>query len=236
MRKHFTWLLSIVFLAVSSQSLFADLITFNTAGTTGSFGAGETSLTGSVDTNIEASTIAFVGLPTGNDAAGSFSTHGWATTAAASFAAVQYLTWTVDASAGFEASVSDINFLYNAQQNADVEWALFSSQTGFASFSDSIASGSVDAADVFFGNSTKLVEVVLSGVSGLQGVEDEIEFRLVLTNGVGAFSRSGIRDAGEDAGLTTLGTVSASAVPEPSSIALFGLGVAGLVFRRRRLA
>ncbi len=214
----------------------ATLVTFDTTGTIGNFGGGDTSLAASTfDSDIEATpTLAFgPGLPTGNDGTGSFSTHGWATTAAASFAGDDYLTWTVDATAGNAVNLSDVSFQYNAQENKDVEWALFSSKTGLAVFGDAIDSGTVVAADVEFGNSVKLVSVDLSAVTALQGVEDSIEFRLVLTNGVNAFSRSGVR--GADA-LTVDGTVVAVAVPEPSSFIMLSLvsGLGALTYSRRK--
>ena len=201
----------------------ATLVTFDTSGTSGAFSGGDTSVAGSaLDPGLEATLLVFgPGLPTGNDANGSFSTHGWATTAAASFAGNDYLSWTIDATAGNAVNLSDVSFRYNAQQNVDVDWALFSSKTGLAAFGDAISSGTVAAADVAFGNSSFLVSVPLSGVTALQGVEDSIEFRLVLANGVNAFSRSGVRSAGSSHGLTVDGAVVA-AVPEPSSFLLLG--------------
>ena len=213
----------------------ATLVTFDTRGTSGAFSGGDTSVAGSaLDPGLEATLLVFgPGLPPGNDANGSFSTHGWATTAAASFAGNDYLSWTIDATAGNKVDLSNVSFEYNAQQNADVEWALFSSKTGLADFGDAIDSGSVVAGDVPFGNSTHLVSVALTGVTALQGVEDSIEFRLVLTNGVNAFSRSGVRSLGASPGLSVDGAVVA-AVPEPSSFLLLG-SISLLALGKRRV-
>ncbi len=211
----------------------AAIMEFDTTGTTGAFGGGDTSLAATaLDAGLEASSLVFAGLLTGNDTAGSFSTHGWGTTASASFAAGQYLSWTVDATAGNAVNLSEVTFEYNAQQGDDVDWALFSSETGFASFGDAIDSGTVLGAEVPFGNSTAHQVVDLSGITSLQGVADSIEFRLVLANASSAFSRTGVRTTGSNPGLTVDGTI--VVIPEPASIALIGLGSLLLSGRRRK--
>lgn len=226
---------AILGVALNIGSTNAGIVDFNTSGSTGSFGGGDTTVSGVVDTDLEASTLIFgPGLTTGTDVNGSFSTHGWATTASASFAAAQYLGWTVDAASGFEVGLTGVDFYYNAQQGDDVEWALFSSETGLAAFGDAIATGTVLGTDVPFGNSTSLVSVDISGVSQLQAVQGPIDFQLVLSNS-GAFARSGVRSLNAStSALTVDGTVSAvTAVPEPGSLAVLGLAGVAMVVRRR---
>lgn len=98
---------------------------------------------------------------------------------------------------------------------------VFSSLTGFGN-SDSLGQSSIAT-----GNTDNPALFDLTSEAALTGLEngDVVEFRIALRDGSGSGTRfHGLDDI----------VVSGNIVPEPSSFALLGLGLTGLMVRRRR--
>ena len=150
-----------------------------------------------------------------------------------------YFSFSVTPNAGFLASLSSLDLLYTLQANslaATTEFSLLSSLTGFTDGS---------AIDTFSGSATVSGANLgsgsfdITGATALQNVSGgtAIEFRIYAHNtGANSMTRIGIGEAfaaNLNSDLVLNGTI--SAVPEPSSISLFGLGLVAFLGRRRRV-
>jgi hypothetical protein len=136
----------------------------------------------------------------------------------AAIAANDYFTWTIEAEAGFQFSVTNVSFNFQRSGTGGTDWALRSS---LDSFSTNLASFTA------LGNSSQSVDLTAAGIED----ETSVEFRFYGWGGSGAAGSAGFEGAGDD--LTVSGSV--SVIPEPGTIALIGSGFALLFGLRRRL-
>jgi len=216
-------MIALAVLAVASIG-YADLVaTWDFNG----FAGGEASAAGTMLGNMDGSTLTRgAGLNTAGNGnrfnAVSFSTADGGSLANA-LTTDDYFTFSLLASSGYEFSLDSLVINVQSSGSGPQSWALFSSVGGFAAAGDAISDWSA------VGNSTQTS--TLSGVSGLQDVSSTIEFRVY---GYGATSSSGsggFEGTGND--ITVNGTVAASAVPEPATMSLLGLGALAMVLRRK---
>ncbi|RKX47486.1 MAG: hypothetical protein DRP64_00865 [Verrucomicrobia bacterium] len=140
MKKILAILTATILLSAISQA--AVIMTFDTRHAQGTDTAiGDTSLaagtnpSGVLDANLEASSLTF-GAGTGgsNTSNQRFVTAGFNnTTVAGALAAGEYLTFTVDAVAGYQVNLSTVLLQLHGQSGQDFDWGLYSSADGFAS-------------------------------------------------------------------------------------------------------
>jgi len=140
MKKRLTILTATVLLSAISQA--AVIMTFDTRHAQGTDTAiGDTSLaagtnpSGILDANLEASSLTFGAGTTGSNTSNQrFVTAGIDnTTVAGALAAGEYLTFTVDAVAGYQVNLSTVLLQLHGQSGQDFDWGLYSSADGFAS-------------------------------------------------------------------------------------------------------
>jgi hypothetical protein len=169
--------------------------------------------------NIDsASTVLRLG--SGVTASGTANTFGgtsWgATDYAGAAAADEYISWFVQADAGFALSVTNIRFDFERTSTGISNWVVQSSFDGFT-------------ANLFASNDMNNLTVSPSFGVSLAG-SNSVEFRLYGWNAGGGAGVARLRTlTGED--LEIQGTV----IPEPGTMAMMGLGLLGLAYLRRRI-
>ena len=146
------------------------------------------------------------------------------------FATGEFIEFTATADPGFVLNLADLSFDFARAANGANDYGIQSSVDGFAStvfFGDDTANPG-NVATIAAGSTTALQTVDLSGAE-FQGLST-VTFRVAVDDrqtNTGGASATVFDDI-------SLGGTVAPAVPEPSSLALLGLGVMGLVARRRR--
>ena len=138
-----------------------------------------------------------------------------------------FVSFDVAISAAEEFDFTEIALDYNAIAPSDFAVGIFSSLTGFTA-GDVIAG---DFENNFSGNFSSFADPIdLSGLAALQGLTDTtVEFRIYLSDFSSATSRIHELD-----NISVSADVVTTAVPEPSSMALLGLGGIALLARRRK--
>jgi hypothetical protein len=134
------------------------------------------------------------------------------------------VTFSIEVSAAQEIDLTSLTFNYDAILPAQFTFGVYTSKTGFT------AVGSGDHLLGLLTNtaSSYSTPLDLSGIGSLQNLTNEtVEFRFLLGDDSGATSRIHVLD-----NIVLNGDV--TAVPEPSSTALIGLGGLALILRRRK--
>ena len=145
------------------------------------------------------------------------------------FTAGDFIEFTVNANPGATLNLTDLTFDFGRAGNGTNDFALRSSVDGFANdvfFGDQAAS--TDQAGVLAPGSTLGQSVDLTGAD-FQGLSN-ITFRIAIDD---RQSNTGGASATIFDDIILNGTV-VTAVPEPSSLAVLGLGALGLLIRRRK--
>lgn len=242
--KKTTWLITAI-VGLASVSQAAIIMTFDTrddsAGglTTTANGqtalvAGESPNSGVLDANLEASSLTFgAGTLGSNTSAQRFVTSGFGdgnnpSTVAEALAAGKYLTFIVDAVAGYQADLSTIRLQVAGQNGQDFGWGLYSSADGFAS--------QLGGETALAGSPASYTRTV--DVSSIGAQEGPIEFRIAF----GAISQwvyVGVGDNGAswpDYGQAIQVDGALSVIPEPATLGLVGIGaLMAMAVRRMRM-
>ncbi len=144
---------------------------------------------------------------------------------ATAFANGTYFSFTFDPSSGYEADLTTLTFdiLTVGTSGGRTNFYLSSSESGFATPIGSVTTSYSSGATF---------QTISFGLSGaeFQNVADTVEFRVYLWWDTGTGTSSG--SASRFDNVTLNGTV--SAIPEPGSTLLFGVGLTALLFRGRR--
>ena len=151
-------------------------------------------------------------------------------------ATANWVTFTIAVSATQEIDLTSLDFDYTEIDPAAFLLGVYTSKTGLTTgftegdhllgiFDATTTAGPLPNTTFTDNNNTS---VNLSGITELQGLTDEtVEFRFLLGDSSGSSSRIHVLDD-----IVLNGTV--TAVPEPSSTALLGLGGLALILRRRK--
>jgi len=199
---------------------FADLIaTWDFTG----FAGNEASAAGSMLANMEASTLTRGGGLGATGNGDRFCANGFADTLANALTGADYFTFTLEASSTYAFSLSSMVFNFQASGTGPQSWALFSSVTGW---------NEVDVLENWAGVGNGVTETAdLSGVTALQSASSAIEFRVYGYGASGTGGTGGFEGTGDD--IVVNGTVAPSAIPEPATMSLLGLGALAMVLRRK---
>jgi hypothetical protein len=190
--------------------------------TYGSPAAGTLALTAD-HANVTASDLTMVGVAE-HSQNGFFRSDDWDTTLNTG----EYYQVTITVNAGYTMFLAAVG----------AEFSMSEDPTGSGTFTSTLRSsldGYASNLDVWSPGSTGNTLTRTVNLSGLGGITGAITFRWYLTTSAGQLAGfSGANPAGpdEDSSLVFSGTV--SAVPEPGTLALVGLGAAGVAFARRR--
>jgi len=150
----------------------------------------------------------------------------------------RYLTITLEADTGYQMNLTNIFIRLQAQNATDYEvnFTLMSDATGFTP-GDEIVTWVVGGT----GNSSDWLGQPrshdLSGIAELQNITD-VEFRLYIWGQQGgAFAQTGIGRAFATNGDTDLEiTGNVEVIPEPGTLALLGIGLLSILYRRFKRA
>ena len=138
-----------------------------------------------------------------------------------------WVTFTIAVSDTQELDLSSLTFDYTEIDPASFLLGVYTSKTGFTEGDHLLGLYRTGTSSGTFTDNNG-TSVALSGITELQGLTDEtVEFRFLLGDDSGATSRIHVLD-----NIVLNGDV--TAVPEPSSTALLGLGGLALILRRRK--
>lgn len=215
--------LSIVFSVSSHAVLLVEYdITNANAGTSNSVGIA------AANPLINASSMTAQGaLGTPFNFAGTFCYLDWPTGGALD--PTKYFDFVIGVSAGSQVTYQNASFAVASGGSGTGNWALYGSTDGFSSSNILLDSAT------FAINATW--QSVIADISALGTQTDQVSFRFYMFNMPSSgFSGLGQNPVFGQNGQNFLvnGDITDAAVPEPTTLALFGLGLAGLGFARRK--
>jgi len=146
-----------------------------------------------------------------------------------------FFSFTITPDAGQSVSVDSVTLdaFAGTAGNSDRSFFLLSDQTGFLSSNSLLSASTVTGSPLIPFNGATAEQSFstgdLSTNSDLQNITDSVTFRVYL-RAPNTFQNLAFDD------ITVNGTVSSITVPEPSALALLGVGTMFATFRRRRIA
>jgi hypothetical protein len=224
--------------AVSLAGGHAQIISFEETGSGGNLSGDypidfiNDSLSGitlTADSNLTTASLALGSGASAGTAFGSlgFANAGDASTLSGAITDSVYHSFTLTPTAGYQLNITGVSYNADASSGTSTfNFDLLSSATGFTS-SDSLGTFSVINSAAASGT------INTSANTSLQGITSTVELRIYVSRSAGNGTAAYYADDGVNGGLFSVdGTV--TAIPEPGTWALIGLGSAVVLWRMRR--